>query len=47
MSTGPVLVLYRNNVMFRAEYKVPAYEQVNGTQVSFGPEVNIGLGIAF
>jgi len=47
ISTGPVLVLYRRNVMFRAEVKVPAYEKVSGTQVSYGPEVNVGLGIVF
>ena len=47
VSMGPVLVLYRSNVMFRAEYKVPAYEKVNGSQVSFGPQVNVGIGISF
>lgn len=47
VSMGPVLVLYRDNVMFRVEYKIPAYERVNGTQVSFGPEVTVGLGISF
>ena len=47
ISTGPVFVWYRGNIMFRAEYKIPAYEHVSGTQVSFGPELNIGLGITF
>jgi len=47
ISTGPVLVLYRHNVMFRTEFKVPVYENVNGTQVSYGPEVNVGLGVVF
>ena len=47
ISTGPVLVFYRHNLMARAEFKVPVYENVNGTQVSYGPEVNVGLGIVF
>lgn len=47
ISTGPILVLYRSNVMFRAEYRVPVYEKVNGTQVSFGPDINVGIGITF
>lgn len=47
VSTGPILVLYRRNLMFRAEYKVPAYEYAHGVQVSFGPEVNVGIGISF
>lgn len=47
ISTGPVLVVYRHNVMLRAEFKVPVYEKVNRTQVSYGPEVNVGLGVVF
>lgn len=47
ISTGPILVLYRKNVMFRAEYRVPVYENVNGTQTSFGPDISVGLGITF
>ena len=47
LSIGPVLVLYRNNIMFRAEYKTPVYEKVFDTQVSRGSEVNIGIGFTF
>jgi len=47
ISTGPVLVFYRDDLMARVEFKVPVYENVNGTQVSYGPEVNVGLGIVF
>jgi len=45
--TGPVLVLYRENVMFRAEFKVPVYESVDGIANSRGNEVSIGLGVTF
>jgi len=47
LSTGPVFVYYRGNMMFRTEYKYPVYEKVNGSQVSYGPEVSVGLGLAF
>lgn len=47
VSVGPVLVLYRQGTMFRAEFKVPAYEKLKGTQVSRGPEVNVGIGFVF
>jgi len=47
LTLGPVLVLYRQNVMFRAEYKIPVYEQRNGTQVAHGNEINLGIGITF
>jgi len=47
ISTGPILVLYRDNVMFRAEYSFPAYENVHGSQVSRGQEVKVGIGITF
>ena len=47
ISTGPVLVLYKGNIMFRAEYKFPAYENVEGSQVSRGQEVSIGMGVTF
>jgi hypothetical protein len=45
--TGPVLVLYRDNVMFRAEYKVPVYEYFKNTGFSRGKEFNAGIGITF
>ncbi len=45
--TGPVFVYYRKGIMFRAEYKYPVYEDLYGTQVSRGPELNVGLGFVF
>jgi hypothetical protein len=47
VSIGPVLVLYRDNLMFRAEFKSPVYEKVFDTQISYGSEVNVGIGITF
>jgi hypothetical protein len=45
--TGPVLVLYKDNIMFRAEYKVPIYEYFHSTGLSRGNELNVGIGITF
>jgi len=47
LSLGPVFVGYRKGVMFRAEYKYPVYEYLFDSQVSHGPEVNIGIGFVF
>lgn len=47
ISTGPVAVLYKDNIMFRAEYKFPAYEKTSGVSNSRGQEFNIGIGMAF
>jgi len=47
ISMGPVFVWYRQGIMFRAEYKIPVYEKVNNSQVSYGSELNIGIGFAF
>lgn len=47
LSAGPVFVWYRGGVMFRAEYKTPLYEKVEGVQVSRGDELNIGIGFVF
>jgi hypothetical protein len=47
VSLGPVLVLYWNNLMFRAETKVPVYQFARGTQVGRGTEFNAGLGVTF
>lgn len=47
VQTGPILVLYKNNIMFRAEYKHPVYENVDGVSNSRGSELNIGIGFAF
>lgn len=45
--TGPVLVLYRDNIMFRTEYKMPIYENTSNVSNSRGKEFNIGIGITF
>ena len=45
--TGPVLVAYKDNYIFRAEYKFPAYENTIGVSLSKGQELNIGLGVVF
>ena len=47
IQTGPILVLYKENVMFRGEFKYPIYEDVDGISNSRGPEINIGIGVAF
>jgi len=47
LSLGPVLVLYRRNIMFRAEYKIPVYERRSGSGVARGNELNVGIGITF
>ena len=45
--SGPILVLYRENTMFRAEYKLPVYEYFEGVSLSRGNELNVGIGITF
>ena len=45
--TGPVLVVFKNNIIFRAEYRFPVYENMIGTSLSRGSEFNIGIGAAF
>ena len=45
--TGPVIVLYKNNIMLRAEYKLPVYEYFKSSGLSRGNELNIGVGITF
>jgi len=44
---GPILVYYRHGMMARAEVKLPVYERVEGNQVAFGPQLNIGVGFVF
>lgn len=44
---GPIIVLYRNNMMLRAEYKMPVYENKHRIGLSRGQEFNIGLGFTF
>lgn len=47
IQTGPIVVLYRGNIMFRAEYKIPVYEKAKGLSVSRGDEFTVGIGITF
>lgn len=47
LTAGPVLVAYWNNVMARAEIKIPVSEDVFGTQLSRGTSFNLGIGVAF
>jgi hypothetical protein len=46
-SVGPVFVFYHENMMFRAEYKILVYERALDAQVSYGNEVNVGIGFTF
>lgn len=47
IQTGPVLVLYQDNIMLRSEYKYPLYEKTNSISNSRGHELNIGIGMTF
>jgi len=47
VSVGPVFVFYRENMMFRVEYKIPVYEMALDNQVSYGNELNMGIGFTF
>jgi len=47
LHTGPIIIFYKENIMFRAEYKFPVYENVKGVANSRGNEVNVGIGITF
>ena len=47
LAAGPMFVYYRNNLMIRVEYSFDLYEKVNGTQVSHGDQITIGVGITF
>lgn len=47
LQSGPVLVIYYENLMARAEYKYPLYEDVDGLSLSRGQEFNLGIGVAF
>jgi len=47
VSVGPVFVFYHENIMLRAEYKLPVYERALETQVAFGNQVNVGVGFTF
>jgi len=45
--TGPVIVAYRQNLMFRAEYKVLAYEHVDDIGLSRGNQFSLAVGVTF
>lgn len=45
--TGPVFVYYRAGFMLRAEFKLLAYERVDGVSLSRGNEYSVGIGFAF
>ena len=50
LHSGPVLVLYNENIMFRAEYKVSVYEKVGGVGdigLKKGDIFQIGIGASF
>ena len=47
IQTGPVLVLYKDNIMFRGEYKLPIYESFKNTGFSRGKEINIIIGLTY
>ncbi len=47
VQTGPLVVLYKDNIMFRAEYKYPIYEKTSSVSNSRGQEFNVGIGIPF
>ncbi len=44
---GPILVLYKDNFMFRAEYKHPLYEHSSSLANSRGAEFSIAAGLTF
>jgi hypothetical protein len=45
--TGPVFVWYKDALMLRAEWKMPAYEEREGTGLARGDLFEFGLGISF
>ena len=45
--TGPVFVAYRQNLMFRAEYKFLAYEHVDDIGLSRGNQFSLSVGATF
>ena len=47
IQTGPVFVYYRDSFMMRAEFKLLAYERVDGLGLSRGNEYSLAVGIAF
>ena len=47
IQSGPILVLYKDNIMFRGEYKYPIYENTSTISNSRGQEFNIGIRVTF
>ena len=47
VQTGPVLVYYRDSFMVRAEFKLLAYERIDGLGTSRGNEFSLAVGFAF
>jgi hypothetical protein len=47
LQSGAVLVLYRDNLMARLEFKFLAYERVDGTSASRGDEFSLAIGLTF
>jgi hypothetical protein len=45
--SGPILVLYKENIMFRSSFNLPIYENLNGQQFSRGTLFNLGIGLVF
>ncbi len=45
--TGPIFAIFKDNIIFRVEYKFPAYEDTIGTSLCRGQELNVGIGAAF
>jgi len=43
----PTLVYYRNNMMVRAEYYIPVYRDVTGTQLTDSIHFQLGVGFTF
>lgn len=44
---APTFVFYWNNMMLRAQYHLPVYRDLNGTQLTETSKLNIGIGIVF
>lgn len=44
---APTLVLYKDNVMLRAQYHVPVYQDLFGIQLERSPSFQIGIGMTF
>ncbi len=45
--TGPIFVAYRQNLMFRAEFKYLAYERVDNIGLSRGNQFSLSVGATF